>query len=246
MSTDVNEIFSFLEKEDYASALESCDRITGEFMASFMDALTVNTATDYVGSVILYARICAAVKKPWKAFPKLEAARGALRFMKDFMADGEMLAETYRSFAEAYAYGGYLPEAVSCFADSARFFENRSAALDAYSSALFYQARFGKELIEDESVFAEKFGDDALADAKKNADSEASAQILTDPVESTDVFLKNRFEIEKLTDELLRASVNPDVPFCALYWNTKKNVLKKKFGIEWKTPAEMNPNVRFY
>ncbi len=33
--------------------------------------------------------------------------------------------------------------------------------------------------------------------------------------------------------------------FCQLYWRTKKRILKEHFGIDWKTPAEMNPGVFF-
>lgn len=33
--------------------------------------------------------------------------------------------------------------------------------------------------------------------------------------------------------------------FCHLYWSTKKRILKVQFGIDWKTPAEMNPDMCF-
>jgi hypothetical protein len=29
------------------------------------------------------------------------------------------------------------------------------------------------------------------------------------------------------------------------YWNAKKQFLKDKYGIDWRTPAEMNPNIAF-
>lgn len=32
---------------------------------------------------------------------------------------------------------------------------------------------------------------------------------------------------------------------CHLYWRTKKRILKEQFGIDWQTPAEMNPGVLF-
>lgn len=32
---------------------------------------------------------------------------------------------------------------------------------------------------------------------------------------------------------------------CHLYWETKQRILKEEYGIEWKTPAEMNPNVAY-
>jgi hypothetical protein len=33
--------------------------------------------------------------------------------------------------------------------------------------------------------------------------------------------------------------------YCHRVWGVKKGILKKKYGIEWRTPAEMNPNVAF-
>ncbi len=29
--------------------------------------------------------------------------------------------------------------------------------------------------------------------------------------------------------------------FCHTFWETKKRILKEKYGIEWLTPAEENP-----
>ena len=33
--------------------------------------------------------------------------------------------------------------------------------------------------------------------------------------------------------------------FCHSYWATKKSILKDKYGIDWKSPAEMNPQTCF-
>ncbi|MGB5636858.1 MAG: hypothetical protein WBM44_28925 [Waterburya sp.] len=33
--------------------------------------------------------------------------------------------------------------------------------------------------------------------------------------------------------------------FCHLFWSTKKDILRYKYGIDWKSPAEMNPDIRF-
>ena len=113
MNKTVDEIFELLEKEEYLLALTLCGELIDRFQARFMEELTVNTATDYVGAVILYAKICSVVKKPWMAYNHLETSRGALRFLRDFMTDSNTLAETYFSYAEAYARGSFLPEAVS-------------------------------------------------------------------------------------------------------------------------------------
>ena len=33
--------------------------------------------------------------------------------------------------------------------------------------------------------------------------------------------------------------------FCHLYWATVKRILRERHGIDWKSPAEMNPDVFF-
>ena len=30
-----------------------------------------------------------------------------------------------------------------------------------------------------------------------------------------------------------------------LFWDIKKQILKEKYGIDWRTPAEMNPKIKF-
>ncbi len=33
--------------------------------------------------------------------------------------------------------------------------------------------------------------------------------------------------------------------YCHAYWAEKKRILRRKYGIEWRTPAEMNPGTKF-
>jgi hypothetical protein len=33
--------------------------------------------------------------------------------------------------------------------------------------------------------------------------------------------------------------------FCHLFWKTKKQILRDKYGIKWRSPQEMNPDVAF-
>lgn len=47
------------------------------------------------------------------------------------------------------------------------------------------------------------------------------------------------------TDDAYDRFIVKGFGFCHKFWNTKKCILKKEYGIEWKTPAEMNPMVRF-
>lgn len=33
--------------------------------------------------------------------------------------------------------------------------------------------------------------------------------------------------------------------FCHLFWRTKKRILREKYGIDWLSPSDMNPMVKF-
>jgi hypothetical protein len=33
--------------------------------------------------------------------------------------------------------------------------------------------------------------------------------------------------------------------FCHAFWGAKKRILKEKYNIKWKSPAELNRNVKF-
>ena len=45
--------------------------------------------------------------------------------------------------------------------------------------------------------------------------------------------------------ELAARGITPQFGYCHAYWYTKQRILKDKYGITWRTPAEMNPNVAF-
>jgi hypothetical protein len=48
---------------------------------------------------------------------------------------------------------------------------------------------------------------------------------------------------EALSEEL--ANQPERLGFCHIVWATQKRILKDKYGIDWKTPAEMNPGILF-
>ncbi len=49
-------------------------------------------------------------------------------------------------------------------------------------------------------------------------------------------------EVEKLLEHDESAHVYGG---CHLIWGFKKRILKERYGIEWRNPAEMNPDVFF-
>ena len=67
--------------------------------------------------------------------------------------------------------------------------------------------------------------------------------IRTDPVEKTIKYKKIRKELEKELSELMKDCTG--IGSCHIYWATKKRILREKYGIDWKSPAELNPFTLF-
>lgn len=70
-----------------------------------------------------------------------------------------------------------------------------------------------------------------------------SMRIKTDPIIYSDEYLR----IELKLEQLIRAEIGEGgyMGFCHKYWWTKKKILEDKFGIDWKSPVELNPEVNF-
>ncbi len=64
-----------------------------------------------------------------------------------------------------------------------------------------------------------------------------------DPIEDTPEFLKIEDELEALIEA--KIGKNRFLGFCFFYWSAKKEILKEKYGIDWKSPSELNPHVMF-
>ena len=70
-----------------------------------------------------------------------------------------------------------------------------------------------------------------------------SMRIKTDPLEFSDEYLKIELELERLIREEI--GEGGYMGFCHKYWRTKKNILRNKYGREWKSPVDLNPEVNF-
>lgn len=64
-----------------------------------------------------------------------------------------------------------------------------------------------------------------------------------DPIEDTDLYKEieeelNKKILEQIGGELTRGNAY-------LYPKIKKEILKKDYNIDWKSPQELNPNIKF-
>lgn len=66
-----------------------------------------------------------------------------------------------------------------------------------------------------------------------------------DPIEYSDEYLKIELELNRLIRKQIGENEEGRLGFCHLYWETKKQILKEKFGIEWHSPVELNSGINF-
>ena len=87
-------------------------------------------------------------------------------------------------------------------------------------------------------------GNIEAADSGRVGDVQQTKMLKYDPIEWTARWEEVIDEAEKIVDSRLE-----DVPrgmgFCHAYWHEKAAVLSEQFGIEWRSPARMNPRVLF-
>ncbi len=64
-----------------------------------------------------------------------------------------------------------------------------------------------------------------------------------DPIERTPLWEETYYEVEQECDRRL-GDIPRGMGFCFPYWSTRRQVLAER-GIEWKSPAALNPHVMF-
>lgn len=65
-----------------------------------------------------------------------------------------------------------------------------------------------------------------------------------DPVEDSEQYLAIKSELEKKLYKKFKGELR-GMGFCFMYWSAKSAMLKSEYGIEWRSPAIMNPRVMF-
>ena len=77
-------------------------------------------------------------------------------------------------------------------------------------------------------------------------DSKDEAGLNRDLVEKSEAYLR----VVKGVDEESRKEVRNSgregqMGSCHIFWSAKKEILKKKYNIDWRTPVELNELVKF-
>ncbi len=229
-----------------SDAIQKCTEFIETTKNDFLEQLSVNSATDFIGSVLLISKLFASEKKPWKAIPFLDEVYGAVCFLNDYIQDRAILSETCVAVASAYEYANFFPEAKKYYQRALEFNSNSEASEDTIYSyllmCLFAEDNLNQEFTKD---LSKRFDRDLIQSLKNEARSSYENSIKTDPIEREENFLSIRYELEKEIDQILLSQEDQDTPFCLRYWKEKKRVLKEKYSLDWKTPAELNPQINF-
>lgn len=68
---------------------------------------------------------------------------------------------------------------------------------------------------------------------------------LRDDPQEDDPKLRKIFKSVDKEVETILADLPRQLGYCHAFWDEKRRILKQKYGIRWKSPDEMNPDVIF-
>lgn len=243
---DIDRIFQCLESGDIPCGLELSQQFIEEAEIDFMEQLTLNTATRFIASVLLHFRFAELEKKPWKGILNLNRIRGALRFILDFSRDRELISSTFAEVSSKCAYAGLYHDASEYMKKSISSTVSKELLLPRLNEAVYDS--FHCAQVPDEKDFVSLHEDLTFGEvhgAFLNAQNAISQEIKQDPLEKTDEFLNIRYQLELKIDQILCDSPSDDIPYCIRYWNLKKRILSDEYQIDWHSPKELNPDIRF-
>jgi hypothetical protein len=65
-----------------------------------------------------------------------------------------------------------------------------------------------------------------------------------DPIDEHPAYAIVREKVDAQVEEQLRDHPK-GLGYCHTYWRTKRRILKEQYQVDWKSPAELNPNIIF-
>jgi hypothetical protein len=71
-------------------------------------------------------------------------------------------------------------------------------------------------------------------------------EFLTDALDEDPKYAEIIKDVERKVEQRLKAQkVEKEIGYCHDFWSLKKEILKIEYGLEWKSPAEINPDIYF-
>jgi hypothetical protein len=85
-----------------------------------------------------------------------------------------------------------------------------------------------------------------LDDDDRDDEGDDDDEIRHDPVEDDPAIAPLIALAEREAMAQLEASgFKIQIGYCMLFWMTKQQILLERYGIAWKSPAQMNPDIKF-
>ena len=135
---------------------------------------------------------------------------------------------------------GQLLEAYAQLAQKRELSEEEKENLkNTFYCAVLARNRYIKDDCEDLVQFVSQLiGDEKVKHCKKAVTERIRILPKLDPVELTDEYLAVIDEVERKADEQCETKI------CHEYWMRKESILRE-YGIEWSSPASLNPKIMF-
>lgn len=155
-------------------------------------------------------------------------AREAMGYARQLMEHKDMLSVVESSLDD-------MVEAI---------YEHPRLKLELMLCRLEVLQRLNKPQMELEADIAFYRSNIAAADSGRLEDIKQTTMLKHDPVEWTARWEEVIDEVDKIVDSRLEEHPR-GMGFCHACWHERAAVLSEQFGIEWRSPARMNPRVLF-
>lgn len=233
------------------------ERMLNRVHQAFLAHPTTDLAIDLLYACVLVQQFHSMAFDPWRSHPAINLCSSALQLLE---AEGKLsdCCRFSQSCADTYAEANWWPEALACAKRShkivKRLLKQGITVLEdgelldlrdtAFAICLYAQHTadgVSDALIAElQNDLSPEMFDEVVQDVQ-----EAMPDMEIDPVERTPEYLKIRYELEEKIDEALEHQ-RGYYDYCKEYWMAKRLILRSDYGISWKSPATLNPNIEFH
>lgn len=218
---------------------------------------TSDLAVDLLYGCLLVQQFHAMNFDPWRADPAIQQCSGALTALA---ADGRIsdcfrfCQETAATYAEARFWPEALDYALRTHTYAKQLLKQKITLLengemldlhDTAASVCEYALHTADGISPQiEAILQPDLGADDYTIIVREA-YDTVGDMVIDPVEYTQGYLDIRAELEEKIDDALDHQ-RGYYDYCLDYWMAKRLILRADYGIQWKSPAALNPNVEFH
>lgn len=230
-----------------------------ERVANAMEAHpTADVAVDQLYACMLVQQFHSMNCDLWRAHPAIMRTQNALTMLEtdsrwsDCLRYCQQTASSYaeaRWWPEAVAYAKRTHECVRQLLKQGVTVLENGELLDLRDSAytICSYAQNTAEGISDKLTeqLLQDLGTEGMTAVAQEIEEARADNVINDPVELTPEYLAIRYELEEKIDDALEHE-RGYYDYCKEYWMAKRMILRSDYGIRWKSPAALNPNVEFH